>query len=88
MPEAAQPTPYPEGTFHTPISDLVQPTPQPGWEMEPPTLLDLQPTPPPFGAPYLPQTGLNRMPVIILSILGFAFVLIGVVDLMRKRGKA
>jgi len=87
-PVVSQPTPSSGEPFYTPISDFGQATPQPGWEMEPAHLLDIQPTPPPFGAPYLPQTGLNRMPVIILSILGFAFILIGVVDLMRKRRKA
>ena len=48
----------------------------------------VEPSPPPFGSPYLPQTGLNRLPVIIMSLLGFALILAGLIDLMGKRGKA
>jgi hypothetical protein len=69
-----------------PIYNVGQPTYTPA-----PVITDIpdvviEPTPPPFGAPDLPQTGLNRLPVIIMSVLGFALILLGLMDSFGKRG--
>jgi hypothetical protein len=41
----------------------------------------------PFGSPKLPQTGLNRLPIIIMSVLGCALLLFGLVDWLKNRLK-
>jgi len=89
-PVIVQPTPDPDPLVtRIPEDQFGDPTPGPDIILEPTPVFNITPTPTPLSYPFLPQTGLNRMPVIILSVLGFAFILIGVLDLRRrKRGKA
>ncbi|MDR2649156.1 MAG: hypothetical protein LBB94_05490 [Clostridiales bacterium] len=65
-----------EQSANTPETVITQ-TPDPD--------IAIEPAAPPFGAPDLPQTGLNRLPVVIMSVLGCVLLLLGLIDSSGKR---
>ena len=72
-----------------PLYNVTQPpyyAPGPIITKAPDPVIVMEPSPPPFGAPKLPQTGLNRLPVLIMSVLGSAFIILGFIDSLGKRG--
>lgn len=82
------PTPTP-GTEPTPTptpTPEITPTPSTSPDTEPtPTPTPTPPTPDKPVTPQLPQTGINRLPAMLLLGFGIAFAAIGVVLIVREK---
>jgi len=73
-------TPIPPALVNLPTNP-----PRPTLSQPPDTNIELETPQNPFGSPNLPQTGLNQLPIPIMSALGLILIVMGIVDSRGKR---